>query len=434
MRPAGRISAAIEVLDAVLTRHRPVANALADWGRNNRFAGSGDRSVIGNLVYDAVRSRNSLAARMGADSARALILATASPSLGLSHTAIDEICNGERHAPAPLSDAERAGLAAPFPDDADVAVRGDIPAWLVDRLGAGFGDDDLIAEGRALSSRAPLDMRANALKAERAKVLEALAKVGAVPTPYSPIGIRIPPVLAAKRHPNVEAEAAHGKGWFEVQDEGSQIAALLAGAGPRQQVLDLCAGAGGKTLALGAMMQNTGQIFAYDRDKVQLRPLFDRARRAGLRNVQVLDAGDEDALTELGPRFDLVFVDAPCSGSGTWRRRPDAKWRLKPESLEVRKGEQREVLRRAAEFVRPGGKLVYVTCSVLPEENGDQVGAFLAETAGFKLLPYATAWAETIGTDVPQSADGNAETLLLTPNQHRTDGFFVALMERASDV
>jgi 16S rRNA (cytosine967-C5)-methyltransferase len=432
MKPAGRIAAAIEVLEAVMTRHRPVSDALSDWGRSHRFAGSGDRSVIGNLVYDAVRARRSIAARMGEDTPRALALGAACSSLGLSHTALNEICNGERHAPAPLTDSERAGVAADVPGDAPVAVKADVPDWLVEPLVAVFGEDGLAAEGRALAERAPLDMRVNALKAEREKVHTALAKTDCVPTPFSPFGLRIAPVPGGKRHPNVEAEGAHGKGWFEIQDEGSQIAALLAGAGPREQVLDLCAGAGGKTLALGAMMQNTGQIFAYDRDKHQLRPLFDRARRAGLRNVQVLDAGDEEALTELGPRFDLVLVDAPCSGSGTWRRRPDAKWRLKPESLEVRKSEQRAVLRRGAELVRPGGRLVYVTCSVLPEENGEQIQAFLGDHRDFALKPYADAWQAHIGGDVPASADGATDTLLLTPAKHGTDGFFVAIMERAN--
>ncbi|MCK9909854.1 RsmB/NOP family class I SAM-dependent RNA methyltransferase, partial [Microbacteriaceae bacterium K1510] len=175
----------------------------------------------------------------------------------------------------------------------------------------------------------------------------------------------------AAKAPHLEAETAHGKGWYEVQDEGSQIAALLAGAGPRMQVLDLCAGAGGKTLALAAGMQNTGQIYAYDSDKKQLRPIFERLKRAGARNVQVLEAGDEAALSALGPRFDLVLVDAPCTGSGTWRRKPDAKWRLKPSNIPERQEDQRRVLELGAGLTKPGGLLVYVTCSVLPEENQD---------------------------------------------------------------
>src|SRR5690606_98265 len=170
------------------------------------------------------------------------------------------------------------------------------------------------------------------------------ARQGAVPTPMSPVGVRIAPPAGPGRTPNVEAEPGHGKGWYEVQDEASQLVALLAGPAPRLQVLDLCAGAGGKTLALAATMQNTGQVYAYDADRMQLRPIFERLKRAGVRNVQVLPAGDESKLTALGSRFDLVLVDAPCTGSGVWRRRPDSKWRVKPQNLADRQREQREVL------------------------------------------------------------------------------------------
>ena len=244
--------------------------------------------------------------------------------------------------------------------------------------------------------------------------------------------MRVPPPEGAGKAPHLEAETAHGKGWFEVQDEGSQIAALLAGAGPRMQVLDLCAGAGGKTLALAAAMQNTGQIYAYDSDKKQLRPIFERLKRAGARNVQVMEAGDEAALLALGPRFDLVLVDAPCTGSGTWRRKPDAKWRVKPANIPERQAEQVRVLDLGAGLTKPGGTLVYVTCSVLPEENRDQVEAFLARHGEFAVEPFAGAWVERIGSEPPRSADGCEDTLQLTPARHATDGFFVALLRRRS--
>ncbi|HRD77607.1 MAG TPA: RsmB/NOP family class I SAM-dependent RNA methyltransferase, partial [Hyphomicrobiaceae bacterium] len=250
--------------------------------------------------------------------------------------------------------------------------------------------------------------------------------------PLSPTGARIPPPVGAGRTPNVEADAAHGKGWFEVQDEGSQIAAQLAGAGPRHQVLDLCAGAGGKTLAMAARMQNNGQIYAYDRDKAQLRPIFERLKRAGARNVQVLAGGDKAALTALGPRFDVVLADAPCTGSGVWRRRPESKWRVKPQSIAERQAEQRAVLALGAALVKPGGRFVYVTCSVLPEENTDQVAAFIAERPEFTVVPTAKAWAAAMpGVDCPASADGSADTLLLSPASHGTDGFFIAVLEKA---
>lgn len=283
-----------------------------------------------------------------------------------------------------------------------------------------------------MAERAPVDLRANTLKATRDKVVGALAKLGAAPTTLAPFGVRIPAPQGAAKSPHVEAEAAHGKGWFEVQDEGSQIAAALSGAGPRQQVLDLCAGAGGKTLALAAAMQNSGQIYAYDSDKGQLRPIFERLQRAGVRNAQVLEGGNRASLEDLGARFDVVLVDAPCSGSGTWRRKPDAKWRLKPEALAARQGEQRGVLAQAAALVKPGGRLTYVTCSVLPEENVDQVAWFRDTFPSFGLVSFDEVWASTIGGEAPASADGSKETLLLTPASHGTDGFFVASFTRAA--
>lgn len=429
MRPGARIAAAIEILDSVLQRHRPAADALADWGRAHRFAGSGDRSAIGHLVYDVLRRRQSLAARMGSDAVRSLAIAAAPAALGITNEDVERAADGSDHAIAPLSDDERSGLARDVPADAPDWVAGDIPEWLAPSFRRVFGQRTA-AEGTALALRAPVEVRVNTLKSTRDKVLKALAKFSAEPTRLSPLGVAMPPPRGAKRHPHVEAEPGHGKGWYEVQDEGSQIAALMCGAGPRQQVLDLCAGAGGKTLAFAAAMHNTGQVYAYDSDPRQLRPMFERLKRAGVRNVQVLDGGDEAALTALGPRFDVVVVDAPCSGSGTWRRRPDSKWRLKPYSLENRIADQRKVLATARGLVKPGGRLVYVTCSVLAEENTDQIAAFLAEAPEFHAIPYAEVWRQRLGSEPPASADGRDDALLLTPASHGTDGFFIAVLDR----
>jgi 16S rRNA (cytosine967-C5)-methyltransferase len=429
MRLGGRLAAAIEVIAALETQHRPASQALADWGRAHRFAGSGDRSAIGSLVYDVLRRRASLAALMGSEAPRALVLAAARHAFGLSAEEIAAAADGSEHAPAPLTDDERERLTRELPADTAPELAADLPAWLLPSLQRAFGDR-LIAEGRALAERAPVDLRANALKADRDKVLKALARFDATPTPISPLGVRIAAPAGSAKAPHVEAETSHGKGWFEVQDEGSQIAAALAGAGPRLQVLDLCAGAGGKTLAMAAGMQNTGQIYAYDSDRRQLRPIFERLKRAGVRNVQVLDGGDEDALKALGARFDVVFIDAPCTGSGTWRRRPDSKWRLKPEALEQRQQDQAAVLELGSTLVKPGGRLVYVTCSLLPEENGDRVAAFLAEHAEFTLKPYAEVWRERMGTEPPASTDGGSGGLLLTPASHGTDGFYIATLVR----
>jgi 16S rRNA (cytosine967-C5)-methyltransferase len=434
MKPGARMAAAVDILTEILERHRPAAVALADWGRASRFAGSGDRSAIGTLVYDVLRRKASLAAAMGEETPRALALAAGSRAFGISADAVAGLADGSRFALAPLSEHERAGLNQVDCEcvDAPDHVRGDLPEWLAPSLGRVFGAR-LVAEGQALARRAPIDLRTNTLKATREKVIGAFAKSAASETPWTPTGVRIPAPEGGGRAPNVEADPAHGRGWFEVQDEGSQLAAALARAGPRMQVLDICAGAGGKTLALGAAMRNTGQIYAYDVSKYQLRPIFERLKRAGIRNAQVMTPGDEAALLALGPRFDLVFVDAPCTGSGVWRRRPDAKWRLKPANLEERLVEQRDVLSLAQRLVKPGGRLVYVTCSLLPEENGDQAGWFRESHPMYTSLPFGQAWRGALDTAPPASADGDEVNLLVTPASHDTDGFFVAIFERSAD-
>jgi 16S rRNA (cytosine967-C5)-methyltransferase len=430
MKAGARIAAAIEVLEAILNRYQPVAIALTDWGKAHRFAGSGDRNAIGGLVYDALRRKSSIAWALGADTPRTLAIGAASSALSLTPEAVIAACDGADHAPPPLSEAEQQGLTRTL-DDAPGFVQADIPEWLRSSFSSQFGAT-AIAEGQAMARRAPADLRVNTLKATREKVLKALTGFGAEPCLFSPIGVRVPPPVGAQRTPNLQAEAAFQAGWFEIQDEGSQIAALLSGAGPRKQVLDLCAGAGGKTLALAALMQNTGQLYAYDADRNQLKPIFERIKRAGVRNVQVLRAGDDAAVEALGPRFDVVMADAPCTGTGTWRRRPDAKWRLKPDALKARMAEQQSVLKRAASLIKPGGRLAYITCSILPEENTGQIARFLEENSDFSSVPIAGIWREAFSSEPPPSADGSSDSLLLTPHQHGTDGFFIAVLVRKS--
>ena len=433
MQIGARIAAGAQVLEDILVRHLPASMALSDWGRKHRFAGSGDRSAIGNLVYDALRRRHSVAARMGAETPRALAIGAASAAFQLSCDEVVAAANdGSPHSIGPLSEDEIAGLGRDLPTDLPVHVRGDFPETWHSSLERTFGDR-LVEEMAAFGERAPVGLRVNALKADQAKVIKALAKFTPKPARYAPQGIVVPHPGGGRRTPNVEAEPAHGKGWFEVQDEGSQIVAALSGAEPRMQVLDLCAGAGGKALALGAQMGNTGQIYAYDRDAGQLRPIFERLKRAGVRNVQTIAPGDEAALLEFKDRFDVVFVDAPCSGSGTWRRRPDAKWRLTSENLATRIRDQQTVLSLGRQLVKPGGRLIYVTCSVLAEENIDQTAWFLDEAAEFEILPYSDIWQATIGGDAPISADGRQDSLLLTPSSHGTDGFYFAAFRRLAD-
>lgn len=240
--------------------------------------------------------------------------------------------------------------------------------------------------------------------------------------------MRIAAIAGQGRHPNVQAEPAFQKGWFEVQDEGSQIVAALAGAAPGMQVLDFCAGAGGKSLAMSAAMENTGQICAFDADKQRLAPIFDRLRRAGCRNVQAV-AG-EAALAPLEGRMDLVLVDAPCTGSGTWRRRPDAKWRLSEKQLEQRQAEQAEILEKASRFVRPGGRLAYVTCSVFAEENADRVKAFLDAFPAFQPVDHATLWQRNFPDKAALARIDPALGIALSPLRTGTDGFYFAAFER----
>ena len=224
----------------------------------------------------------------------------------------------------------------------------------------------------------------------------------------------------------MQADGAFQKGFFEVQDEGSQIVADLVLARPGEQVLDFCAGAGGKTLALAASMENKGQIHAYDADRQRLKPIHERLKRAGVRNVQV-HAPDAD-LSALVGKMDRVVVDAPCTGTGTWRRRPDTKWKLTKENLETRLTEQEEVLSQAAPFVRPGGFLIYITCSILPEENENQIAAFLDENAGFELLSAGEVWQDLFGFDKAQPWSADMKSITLTPASTGTDGFYFAVL------
>ena len=429
MQPGAKVQAAIEVLTEIVERARPAPLVLADWGRTHRFAGSGDRAFIGNLVFDALRGKQSLSYLMGSDAPRAIVLAALRQEWGAAIEEIAGFCSGEGFCPAPLSPDEERNLANDSLSEAPPWVQGDYPEWLHPTFLEIFAER-AIAEGRALAMRAPIDLRVNTLKAVREKVLKAFTRHGALPAPYSPIGVRLPPRQGGARSPNVEADPAHGRGLFEVQDEGSQIAALLAGAGPRLQVADICAGAGGKTLAMAAQMQNTGQIYAYDSDAVRFRPIFERLKRAGARNVQTLPPGDETALDALEGHMDLVLIDAPCSGTGVWRRRPDAKWRLTAAQVSERVAAQAALLTRAAPLVKPEGTLAYITCSILPDENGKQIKAFMENNPSFSLIDANERAEKVLSRRVTGRANHNKPGLLLTPGQHGTDGFYIALLRK----
>jgi 16S rRNA (cytosine967-C5)-methyltransferase len=430
MRAGGRLAAAIEVLAEIETRRRPVAEALKDWGTSHRFAGSGDRAAIGNLVYDALRWRASTAWVMGADTPRSLVLGAVARHWDGGVEELSRRMADDPHAPEPLTEHETGRVSTADITEAPDHVRADVPEWLAPKMERAFGPV-WVPEGEALALRPPLDMRVNRLKADRPKVLKALSHFGATEAPHSPDGLRIAPTSGDGRHPNVQVEPAFQKGWFEIQDEGSQIAALMVGAKPGEQILDLCAGGGGKTLALAAAMGNKGQVLATDSDRARLAPIFDRLKRAGTRNVQVREAGA--SLTDLGGRMDAVLIDAPCTGTGTWRRRPDAKWRLTDRALGERIAEQSALLASAARYVKPGGRLVYVTCSFLPEENHERVAAFLADADGFQARS-ATEMIAAAGfpADFSNSIHGGETGILLSPRKTGTDAFFIAVMRRAA--
>jgi 16S rRNA (cytosine967-C5)-methyltransferase len=275
-------------------------------------------------------------------------------------------------------------------------------------------------------------MRVNTLIAEREEVLPKLAHLNVEPTRWSPLGLRIR-MSADARSPALHAEPAFRKGFIEIQDEGSQLAAIFAGAKPGEQVIDLAAGAGGKTLALAATMENRGQIYATDIDKRQLVPIHERLARAGARNIQVrTPRGESDVLTDLAGRADLVLIDAPCTGTGTWRRNPDAKWRIRPGALAERVKQQAALLDRAVALAKPKGRIAYVTCSVLNEENGDQVRDFVGRNPDFSVEKPAEV-AQALGERAylfTRAALISDAGLLMTPRRTDTDGFFVSLLRR----
>jgi 16S rRNA (cytosine967-C5)-methyltransferase len=412
MTPAARLQAAIDILAGLEQKQQPVDRFLRDFFRARRYAGSGDRRAIAGRVFDILRHRARFAHRMGGASPRALMIAAL-----LAEGEDPAVLFSGGYGPAPLTDAERAAIAA-TPPPAPPQVAGEYPPWLEPSLARAFGSR-LAEEMQALQTRAPVDLRVNTLKATRPEVLAGLQAQGfaAAPTPYSPIGIRIPPGEGSAA---LSASPLFLSGAFEFQDEAAQIASLLAGAQPGMTVLDLAAGAGGKALAMAAAMENRGAILAFDDDARRLKPLAGRAARAGASCI-TLAQGRGGPLWGDG-RFDLVFLDVPCSGSGTWRRQPELRWRLTPERLAELMRLQDRLLDEAARHSNPGGRLVYATCSLLPEENEDRVAAFLARDPAFRRLEAASVWNGTI--------PGLGAAFRASPALTGTDGFYCALLVR----
>lgn len=429
MTPGARLQSAIGILNDIFLSGRPADRVFDTWARSNRYAGSKDRAAVSDLVFAVLRRRAELSAAVGHDDARILAFAALMLLDGQEMDKVAALADGSRHVPDPLTEEEERALSdAVLPGEAVAPwIRLNYPEWLQPELEEAFGPA-LESEMKALLERAPTDLRVNILKTTRDKAQSALAAENFVvePTPWSPWGLR----LTARG--NVLGLASFRDGAVEIQDEGSQLACLLSGAKPGEQIVDLCAGGGGKSLALAAMMKNHGQIYACDTDARRLGGILPRVRRAGIRNLQTRALGphvpgvaDPD-LAGLESRIDCVLVDAPCSGSGAWRRSPDARWRLTPELLAGYHAAQAEVLARGARLVRPGGRLIYVTCSLLPSENERQVETFLAGNGDFKTIPWVSCWPE--GLPLPPAPPSG--WLRLTPATTGTDGFFVAVLGR----
>ena len=438
MTPSARLSAAIEILEDIetaLARKGQAADVLVrNYFRKRRYAGSSDRNAITGLVYNVIRRRGDYTWRLMSAGCPLTVTDMALLSIRLKQGSLgDELFEGpyaqEKPDPDYLERLERAALLTDPPAQALLNV----PDWLADHLDSRFGDD-VVAEVDALSGRASVDLRVNSLKTDRDAALSALKDAGveATITPYSPYGIRLEKPIP------VNGLSGFREGRFEIQGEASQIASLLSAAQPKEQVADLCAGAGGKALALGAMMENSGQIYAMDTDKKRLDALKIRSDRAGLTNIQIhrLTSGEPkraEQLRRFADSMDMVVVDAPCSGSGIWRRSPELRWRLDEDDMSELVAMQRSLLLEAMDMAGPDGRVAYMTCSVLEMENEAVIDHALSRRTGWALTDYHRRL-ESAGLDhLPESASHAPEMLLMTPARHGTDGFFLALLHRLAE-
>lgn len=408
MTPGSRLAAAAEILTEIFTAKAAADRTIGGWGKAHRFAGSKDRAAIAERVYTVLRRRNECAYTMNAETPRALVLGSLAAIDELDVERIDALCTDGPHALGAMSVAEREQLAtrrALPPDQPWIALN--YPAWLHDQFRAAFGSD-LETEVAALNARAPLDLRVNTLCARRDDMLRELESEAfqASPCPHAAQGIR----LAAGTDAKVSSIAAYLAGRIEIQDEGSQLAVAMADAKPGDTVVDLAAGAGGKSLALAAAMENRGRVLACDIEPIRLRKMEPRVIRAGATIIDIVGDPYGGAIsTAVGDGADIVFVDAPCSSTGTWRRNPESKWTLDEARLANFRAAQTKLLDRAVQLAKPGGRIVYVVCSLLPSEGVEQIEHFVARNP---------AWHLTKSTR-------------LTPARDDTDGFFAAVLERA---
>lgn len=425
MTPAGQLAAAIDLLGLIESDPRPADAVANHFFRSRRFIGGGDRRAVSTLVWGVLRARRHLGwwlERLNAPQTPRLLLAAQAIFSGQTPYKIGMAFSAGRYGPPPLTPEETAvlekfaGHTLEHPHMSE-AVRYEVPDWILPKLQAQFGAG-LKAEMAAMNEPATLDLRVNLLKGNREQAIAALAREGltAEPTAYSPWGLRL------KNRQSITTGKAFQDGLVEIQDEGSQLIALALDAKPGMRVADYCAGAGGKTLAIAMGMENKGHIVACDVSVPRLEGAIKRLRRAGVHNAErhLLEPGDKWVKRQ-EHKFDRVLVDAPCTGTGTWRRNPDARARLSETDLAELTAKQAAILDQAQRLVKPGGKLVYATCSVLQDENEDQVESFMARRPEFKPLPL----------EMPEALRGSPN-LRLSPARNGTDGFFAAVMVRQS--
>jgi 16S rRNA (cytosine967-C5)-methyltransferase len=412
-----QLDAIVHALAVVLPARAPADTQLRQFFRDNPNLGGRDRALVADTVYAALRRRRLLEHVTPHASPREMALATLVKLQGIGLTQIETVLDrGEREWLAELRALDLDTL--PF------EIRADLPDWVIERLRRTMDDASLLALARGLQQAAPLDLRVNALKAPRQAVLDRLEydRIAAEPTRLSPAGVRLKEKPALNKHPMFL------DGAVEVQDEGSQILGMLVEPRRGEMVVDFCAGAGGKTLQMGAAMNSTGRLYAFDVSDKRLANLAPRLKRSGLSNVfpQRIANENDAKVKRLRGKIDRVLVDAPCTGLGTLRRNPDLKVRQDAEGLKELNAKQRSILAAAAALVKPGGRLVYGTCSLLAEENEDIVTEFLSAHPDFKLVPVAEILKRQ---GVRLEAGG--DYLRLFPHIHDTDGFFAAVLERS---
>jgi 16S rRNA (cytosine967-C5)-methyltransferase len=411
-----QLDAIVHALSVVLPGNAPADRQLGQFFRDNKNLGSKDRALVADVVYAALRRRRFLEHVTPRATPREMALATIVKLQGVGLGQIESALRGD----------EKAWLTALKQESFEslpLEIRADLPDWVIERLRRQMSDAELLALARGLQEAAPLDLRVNTIKAPREAVLERFAydEIEAHPTRLSPVGVRLREKPALNRHPMFL------DGAVEVQDEGSQILGMLVEPRRGEMVVDFCAGAGGKTLQMGAAMNSSGRLYAFDVSDRRLANLAPRLKRSGLSNVfpQRISGENDAKVKRLRGKIDRVLVDAPCTGLGTLRRNPDLKSRQTEAGLAELNAKQRVILAAAAALVKPGGRLVYGTCSLLAEENEDIVREFLASHADFHLVPAGDVL-KRLGIAVP----GTGEYLRLYPHVHDTDGFFAAVMER----